>query len=238
NCRALRTTEPMVVPSLKAGIATRTFDSGKARRKTAGTAVDASLSMFLATRQWGRRQGSQCFPPSPGRRNPGYKGFANIFKVGRKDKSFSLPVLHMWESYQADGCPRFCCHRRGFRSTRDRTSHERIGTVISPLSPCRNARGSSPSKYGPWGDWGKSSMPSKSIRTIANAPWGRKRYLLPLPILSVLLLCTALASPGVLRMTLNVFSDTNLTILASVQNVVHPCRPTGKPVGLMTVTNP
>src|SRR5207249_1523742 len=99
NCRALRTTEPMVVPSLKAGIATRTFDSGKTRRKTAGTAVDASLSMFLATRQRGRRQGSQCFPPSPGRRNPGYKSFANIFKVGRKHKSFSLPVVHIWESY-------------------------------------------------------------------------------------------------------------------------------------------
>src|SRR2546421_9542186 len=80
-------------------------------------------------------------------------------------------------------------------------------------------------------------MPSKSIRTIANAPWGRKRYLLPLPILSVLLLGTALASPGILRMTVNVFDDANLTILASVQNVVHPSGPDGKLVGLMTVTN-
>ncbi len=80
-------------------------------------------------------------------------------------------------------------------------------------------------------------MPSKSIRTFANAPWGRKRFLLPLPVLSILLLGTALASPGVLRMTVNVFSDTNLTILASVQNVVHPSGPTGKLVGLMTVTN-
>jgi len=80
-------------------------------------------------------------------------------------------------------------------------------------------------------------MPSKSIRTIANAPWGRKRLLLPLPILSVLLLGTALASPNLLRMTVNVFDDTNLTILASVQNVVHPSGPTGKLVGLMTVTN-
>src|SRR5438034_2172027 len=80
-------------------------------------------------------------------------------------------------------------------------------------------------------------MPSKSIRSFATAPWGRKRYLLPLPILSVLLLGTALASPGLLRMTVNVFDDTNLTILASVQNVVHPSGPTGKLVGLMTVTN-
>src|SRR5947208_14182790 len=80
-------------------------------------------------------------------------------------------------------------------------------------------------------------MSSKSIHTIANAPWGRKRYLLPLPILSVLLLGTALASPGLLRMTVNVFDDPNLTLLASVQNVVHPSGPTGKLVGLLTVTN-
>src|SRR2546430_10783906 len=90
---------------------------------------------------------------------------------------------------------------------------------------------------GPEEIWGKPSMPSKSIRTFANAPWGRKRYLLPLPILSVLLLGTALASPGLLHMTVNVFDDTNLTILASVQNVVHPSGPDGKLVGLMTVTN-
>jgi len=80
-------------------------------------------------------------------------------------------------------------------------------------------------------------MPGKSIRTFASAPWGRKRFLLPLPILSVLLLGTALASPGLLRMTVNVFEDANLTILASVQNVVHPSGPDGKLVGLMTVTN-
>ena len=84
---------------------------------------------------------------------------------------------------------------------------------------------------------GDSSMSSKSIRTFANAPWGRKRFLLPLPILSVLLLGTALASPGLLRMTVNVFDDSNLTILASVQNVVHPDGPDGKLVGVMTVTN-
>src|SRR5947199_8690353 len=80
-------------------------------------------------------------------------------------------------------------------------------------------------------------MSSKSIRTFANAPWGRKRLLLPLPILSVLLLGTALASPGLLRMTVNVFDDAHLTILASVQNLVHPSGPHGKLVALMTVTN-
>src|SRR5437773_6777196 len=81
-------------------------------------------------------------------------------------------------------------------------------------------------------------MSSKSIRSIANAPWGRKRHLSPLPILGVLLLGTALASPGLLRMTVNVFDDPTLTILASVQNVVHPSGPTGQLVGLMTVTDP
>src|SRR5205823_5345116 len=87
------------------------------------------------------------------------------------------------------------------------------------------------------GRLGDTPMSSKSIRTFANAPWGRKRLLLPLPILSVLLLGTALASPGLLRMTVNVFDDANLTILASVQNVIHPSGPDGKLVGLMTVTN-
>src|SRR5207302_4685265 len=87
------------------------------------------------------------------------------------------------------------------------------------------------------GRLGDSSMPSKSIRTFGNAPWGRKGYLLPLPILSVLLLGTALASPGLLRMTVNVFDDPNLTILPSVQNVFHPSVPTGRLVALMTVTN-
>jgi hypothetical protein len=46
-----------------------------------------------------------------------------------------------------------------------------------------------------------------------------------------------LASPGHLRITVNVFDDSNLTILASVQNVVHPDGPEGKLVGFMTVTN-
>src|SRR2546428_13956268 len=106
-----------------------------------------------------------------------------------------------------------------------------------PWGPIWAARRSSPVNDETSGQLGDSSMPSKSIRPFANAPWGRKRYLLPLPILSVLLLGTALASPGLLRMTVNVFDDANLTILASVQNVVHPSGPDGKLVGLMTVTN-
>src|SRR5207244_13300854 len=97
NCRAFRTTEPIVGPSLKAGMATRIFESGNARRKTAGTVVDALLSMFLSARQRGGRQGSRCLPPAPRRRNRGYKGFADIFKVGWRSKSFSLRLTSYLE---------------------------------------------------------------------------------------------------------------------------------------------
>src|SRR3989442_4226758 len=70
-----------------------------------------------------------------------------------------------------------------------------------------------------------------------RAPWGRKKHLLPLPILSVVLMVTAMASPAMLRMTVTVIDDTNLTLTASVQNVVHPFGPDGKIVGIMRVTN-
>ncbi len=70
-----------------------------------------------------------------------------------------------------------------------------------------------------------------------RAPWGKKKHLAPLPILSVLLLLTAMASPTLLRMTVTLVDDTHLTIVASVQNVVHPSGPDGKIVGILTVTN-
>src|SRR3989454_1939063 len=70
-----------------------------------------------------------------------------------------------------------------------------------------------------------------------RAPWGRKKHLLPLPILSVVLMVTAMASPGLLRMTVTIIDDTNLTLTAAVQNVVHPSGPDGKIVGIMRVTN-
>ena len=80
------------------------------------------------------------------------------------------------------------------------------------------------------------------IRTVTEArfrrsPWGRKKHLLPLPILSVILMVTAMASPGLLRMTVVVFNDGNLTISASIQNVVHPSGTSGMIVGIMRVTN-
>src|SRR3989442_15045120 len=70
-----------------------------------------------------------------------------------------------------------------------------------------------------------------------RAPWGRKKHLLPLPILSVVLMVTAMASPSLLRMTVTVIDDSNLTLTAAVQNVVHPSGPDGKIVGIMRVTN-
>ncbi len=70
-----------------------------------------------------------------------------------------------------------------------------------------------------------------------RAPWGQKKHLLPLPILSVVLMVTAMASPGLLRMTVTIIDDTNLTFTAAVQNVVHPSGPDGKIVGIMKVTN-
>src|SRR6266571_509968 len=97
---------------------------------------------------------------------------------------------------------------------------------------------------------GIAALPSRAsssggvplMRTVTEtrfrrAPWGRKKHLLPLPILSVVLLVTAMAAPGLLRMTVTIVDDSNLKFTASVQNVVHPSGPDGKVVGIMTVTN-
>ena len=77
----------------------------------------------------------------------------------------------------------------------------------------------------------------QTTMAIPRAPWGRKRFLAPLPILSVVLMVTAMAAPGLLHMTVTILNDTNLTITAQVQNVVHPSGPTGKILGIVTVTN-
>src|SRR5207249_5106036 len=65
NCLALRTTEPIVGPSLYAGIAATILDSTRVCRRTAGTGADASLSMLLSTLNLEVGQGRPCFPPSP-----------------------------------------------------------------------------------------------------------------------------------------------------------------------------
>src|SRR3989442_15952827 len=112
------------------------------------------------------------------------------------------------------------------------------GMIISSEALCRD-----------WNE-GIAALPSRAsssggvppMRTVTEtrfrrAPWGRKKHLLPLPILSVVLMVTAMASPGLLRMTVTIIDDGNLTLTAAVQNVVHPSGPDGKIVGIMRVTN-
>jgi len=76
------------------------------------------------------------------------------------------------------------------------------------------------------------------IRTsVRRAPWGFKRYYAPLPVLSILLLTTALAAPDILRTNFLIYQDSGTTIVATVQQVVHLSGPTGKIVGIASVTN-
>ena len=73
---------------------------------------------------------------------------------------------------------------------------------------------------------------------VRHAPWGRKKFYAPLPILSVLLVAAAVAAPSaLLHTTFTFFDDGHLTISATVQALVHASGPTGKLVGFMTVTN-
>lgn len=76
--------------------------------------------------------------------------------------------------------------------------------------------------------------PSPIIRP---APWGRKRFLAPLPILSVLLVATAVAAPTLLRTQFTFFDDGAMTLSAVVQSVVHAGGPTGMLTGFVLVTN-
>src|SRR5438128_1107978 len=76
------------------------------------------------------------------------------------------------------------------------------------------------------------------IRTsVRRAPWGFKRYYAPLPVLSILLLTTAIAAPDILRTNFLIYQDSGTTIVATVQQVVHLSGPTGKIVGIASVTN-
>src|SRR5437879_13812337 len=84
---------------------------------------------------------------------------------------------------------------------------------------------------------GIASMGTATTTSIRRGPWGLKRFLAPLPILSVVLMVTAMAAPGLLHMTVTILNDVNLTITAQVQNVVHLSGPTGKILGIVTVTN-
>src|SRR2546428_1703771 len=70
-----------------------------------------------------------------------------------------------------------------------------------------------------------------------RAPWGLKRYYAPLPVLAIWLLTTALAAPDILRTNFLIFQDSGTTIVATVQQVVHMSGPTGKILGIASVTN-
>ncbi|HYS72438.1 MAG TPA: hypothetical protein VEO96_00430, partial [Thermoplasmata archaeon] len=69
------------------------------------------------------------------------------------------------------------------------------------------------------------------------APWGRKRYFAPLPVLSVLLLATVIANPDILKTDFLLYQDSGLSIVARVSQVVHLSGPSGTIVGTMEVTN-
>ena len=69
------------------------------------------------------------------------------------------------------------------------------------------------------------------------APWGRKRYFAPLPVLSVLLLATVIANPDILKTDFLLYQDSGLSIVARVSQVVHLSGPSGTIVGTMQVTN-
>ena len=72
---------------------------------------------------------------------------------------------------------------------------------------------------------------------VERAPWGRKRFYAPLPVLSVLLLATALAAPSIIHTDFLIYQDSGLSIVARVNQVVHLSGSTGTIVGAMTVTN-
>jgi len=73
--------------------------------------------------------------------------------------------------------------------------------------------------------------------SVRPAPWGRKRYFAPLPVLSVLLLATVVAKPDILRTDFLIYQDSGLSIVARISQVVHLSSPTGTVVGTMTITN-
>src|SRR6266498_3566301 len=73
--------------------------------------------------------------------------------------------------------------------------------------------------------------------SVRPAPWGRKRYFAPLPVLSVLLLATVVANPDILRTDFLIYQDSGLSIVARISQVVHLSSPTGTVVGTMTITN-
>src|SRR5437667_4304953 len=129
----------------------------------------------------------------------------------------------------------FGSHSRDRIQTRRTRSRRNDYIVTTPLSGWNE--GIAGSHVRTWSSGGIRFMLTVTETRFRRAPWGRKKHLLPLPILSIVLLVTAMAAPGLLHMTVTVIDDPNLKFTATVQNVVHPSGPDGKIVGIMTVTN-
>jgi hypothetical protein len=80
-------------------------------------------------------------------------------------------------------------------------------------------------------------MVVQPVVPVHKAPWGRKRYFISLPILSVVLLATVAASPTLLNHSFNVYNDGKLSITATIQSYVHLRGPTGQLIGYVIATN-
>src|SRR6266581_7598974 len=87
------------------------------------------------------------------------------------------------------------------------------------------------------GPSGPLNMYAIRSNPVERAPWGRKRFYAPLPVLSVLLLATALAAPSIIHTDFLIYEDSGLSIVARVNQVIHLSGSTGTIVGTMTVTN-
>src|SRR5437879_4392383 len=128
---------------------------------------------------------------------------------------------------------RFGSHSRDRIQSRPTRNRRNDYIVTNPLSAWNE--GIAGSRVRTLSSGGISFMSTVTETRFRRVPWGRKKHLLPLPILSVVLLVTAMAAPGLLRMTVTIIDDTNLTLTAAVQNVVHPFGPDGKIVGIMKI---
>src|SRR5436853_6900455 len=95
NCLAFRTTEPIVAPSLYAGIAAPILDSTRARRRTGGAGVDASSIMLLSTHHWELDKEALVSLRAPTAKSP-LSGFCQNFQNRDNVGSFEVLELCPW----------------------------------------------------------------------------------------------------------------------------------------------
>src|SRR5437667_8566398 len=107
---------------------------------------------------------------------------------------------------------RFGSHSRDRIQTRRTRSRRNDYIVTTPLSAWNE--GIAGSHVRTLGSGGISFMWTVTETRFRRAPWGRKKHLMPLPILSVVLLVTAMAAPGRLHMTVPIIAAPNLNFPA------------------------